>query len=88
MELQSNAPRFTPIKTPSADARNRLRDWVALSGTRLDRDRPTHQTAWPGEPPADPVEEVEITDRDDGFINGQYVAHASGLIPFHSDEKP
>ena len=32
-----------------ADARQRLRDWVAASGTRLDRDRPTRQTAWPGE---------------------------------------
>ncbi len=26
-------------------ARQRLREWVALSGTRLDRDRPTRQTA-------------------------------------------
>ncbi|WP_022890206.1 hypothetical protein [Agromyces italicus] len=51
-----------------ADARNRLHDWVATSGTRLERDRPTRQTAWPGEPPADPVDEVEITDRDDDFI--------------------
>ncbi|GAB3924365.1 hypothetical protein GCM10027613_35880 [Microlunatus endophyticus] len=30
-------------------AQNRLREWVALSGTRLDRDRPTRQTIWPGE---------------------------------------
>ena len=27
-----------------SDARLRLRDWVAASGTRLDRDRPTRQT--------------------------------------------
>ena len=27
-----------------ANARQRLRDWVAASGTRLDRDRPTRQT--------------------------------------------
>ncbi len=33
-------------------ARARLRDWVAASGTRLDRDRPSRQTAWPGERPA------------------------------------
>ena len=32
-----------------ADARARLRDWVAASGTRRDRDRPTRQTPWPGE---------------------------------------
>jgi hypothetical protein len=29
-------------------ARERLRDWVTISGTRLDRDRPTPVTAWPG----------------------------------------
>lgn len=32
-----------------ADARQRLRDWVAQSGTRLDDDRPLRQTPWPGE---------------------------------------
>ena len=51
-----------------ADARQRLRDWVATSGTRLDRDRPTRQTTWPGEAPAEPVEEVPITDRDEDFV--------------------
>ena len=51
-----------------ADARQRLHDWVATSGTRLDRDRPTRQTAWPGEPPTDTVEDVMITDRDDDFV--------------------
>ena len=30
-----------------AAARQRLRDWVAASGTRLDRDRPSRQTARP-----------------------------------------
>ncbi len=54
-----------------ADARHRLRDWVATSGTRLDRDRPTRQTSWPGENPADPVEEEPVTDRDEDFV--QYV---------------
>src|SRR6478752_10468324 len=34
------------------DARQRLRDWVIASGMRLDRDRPTRQTVWPGEEPA------------------------------------
>ena len=37
-----------------ADARHRLREWVAVCGTRLDRDRPTRQTIWPGEA-ADPT---------------------------------
>jgi hypothetical protein len=46
-----------------ADCRQRLRDWVAISGTRLDRDRPTRQTAWPGEPVSSAGGEVEITDR-------------------------
>lgn len=31
-----------------AAARERLRDWVSISGSRLDRDRPTRITAWPG----------------------------------------
>jgi len=52
-----------------ADARNRLRDWVAASGTRLDRDRPTRQTTWPGEDPADPVEDVFVADRDKDFVD-------------------
>ncbi len=51
-----------------ADARQRLRDWVAASGTRLDRDRATRQTAWPGEEPADPVEEAVIANRDEDFV--------------------
>ncbi|MFH5211152.1 hypothetical protein [Antrihabitans spumae] len=51
-----------------ADARNRLREWVATSGTRLDRDRPTRQTTWPGEEPAPPVEDVLIADRAEDFV--------------------
>lgn len=43
-----------------ADARNRLREWVSTSGTRLDRDRATRQTAWPGEPPIQPAPERGI----------------------------
>lgn len=54
-----------------ADARQRLREWVSTSGTRLDRDRPTRQTTWPGEEPAAPVEDTIITDRDADFV--QYV---------------
>jgi len=51
-----------------ADARHRLHDWVATSETRLERDRPTRQTAWPGESPADAVEDVVISDRDEDFV--------------------
>lgn len=51
------------------DARQRLRDWVAASGTRLDRDRPTRQTTWPGEEPAPQVEDIVIEDRDDEFTD-------------------
>lgn len=54
-----------------ADARERLREWVAASGSRLDRDRPTRQTLWPGEEP-DPDtpagDEEIITDRDRDFV--------------------
>ena len=52
-----------------ADTRERLRDWVATCGTRLDRDRPTRQTIWPGEPPPDEsADETVITDRRDDFL--------------------
>lgn len=49
------------------DARHRLRDWVAISGTRLDRDRPTRTTSWPGEASVAQPGEVEIKDRDRHF---------------------
>nr|WP_326833318.1 hypothetical protein [Cutibacterium porci] len=51
-----------------ADARHRLRDWVTASGTRLDRDRPTRQTTWPGEEPQPTHEKSVITDRDADFV--------------------
>lgn len=51
-----------------ADARYRLRDWVTASGTRLDRDRSTRQTIWPGEEPQPSHEESVITDRDADFV--------------------
>lgn len=68
---------YDPEQSPSAaigwhrdfaDARARLRDWVAASGTRIDRDRPTRQTTWPGEEPGPPVEDVVIADRDTEFV--------------------
>jgi hypothetical protein len=50
-----------------ADARNRLREWVSTSGTKLDRDRPTRLTTWPGEEPVEPGVEVVIEDREADF---------------------
>ena len=52
-----------------ADTRARLREWVAASGTRLDRDRPTRQISWPGEDPAPPVEDLTIEDRESEFVD-------------------
>lgn len=49
-------------------AQTRLREWVALSGTRLDRDRPTRQTAWPGEEAEPAPVETAIINRDEDFV--------------------
>jgi hypothetical protein len=65
--------RDAPLSAPAhwhhdfSLARERLREWVATSGTRLDRDRPTRVAAWPGEPPVSSPGEVAITDRDEDF---------------------
>lgn len=49
-------------------AQTRLREWVALSGTRLDRDRPVRQTTWPGEDAARDAGETPIINRDEDFV--------------------
>lgn len=54
--------------TDFAAARDRLREWVVASGTRLDRDRPTRQTAWPGEEPQSPLEDETIPNRTEDFV--------------------
>lgn len=51
-----------------ADSRNRLREWVSTCGTRLDRDRPTRHTTWPGEPAIQAAGESVIEDRDADFV--------------------
>lgn len=51
-----------------ADARDRLRDWVATSGTKLDRDRATRLITWPGETIEQDAGEVTITNRDEDFV--------------------
>lgn len=74
-----------------ADARNRLRDWVAASGTRLDRDRPTRQTTWPGEDPADPVEDVFVADRDKDFVDyvtAQIAERRAAEVAFYAGADP
>lgn len=68
---------YDPDGTPSgpigwlrefAEARHRLREWVSIAGCRLDRDRPTRQTAWPGEAPPEASDEVEIVNRHADFV--------------------
>lgn len=55
-----------------AAARERLRDWVSIYGSRLDRDRPTRITAWPGgeadewTPPD--TSEQPVTERSADFV--------------------
>lgn len=51
-----------------ADARSRLREWVSTSGAKLDRDRPTRLTAWPGDEPREIGGEVLIEHRDADFV--------------------
>ena len=51
-----------------ADARTRLREWVSTCGTKLDRDRPTRITTWPGQEPAPAATEALIEDRDADFV--------------------
>lgn len=66
---QESASPSAPINwmREFSDARYRLRDWVSICGTRLDRDRPTRQTTWPGEQPRDSESEIIIQDRDQDF---------------------
>ena len=75
LRLPPRAERVRPVSLAPGLRRRprpRLREWVAASGTRLDRDRPTRQTTWHGEEPADPIEDVFVADRDRDFVD--YVA--------------
>lgn len=51
-----------------AAARERLREWVSTSGTKLSTDRPTRQTVWPGEPDAPELSETRIENREQHFL--------------------
>ena len=79
-ELAALHGRFHDCYKPSADpsgpiawmqdfahSRERLREWVAISGTRMDRDRPTRQTIWPGEHPQPVSKETTVINRADDF---------------------
>ncbi|MCB1299165.1 MAG: hypothetical protein KDB08_09330 [Microthrixaceae bacterium] len=55
--------------TDFALARERLREWVSTCGTRIDRDRPTRQTIWPGEVPQPPIEDEVIPNRAVDFVD-------------------
>ncbi|WP_236586870.1 MULTISPECIES: hypothetical protein [Brevibacterium] len=61
-----------------AAARERLRDWVSTSGTRLDRDRATRITEWPGGEAEDftppDTSERPVTNRSKDFV--AFVTHA------------
>lgn len=46
----------------------RMREWVTITGTKLDRDRDTRQTVWPGEPAAPELLEDKIDDREADFF--------------------
>lgn len=56
-----------------AAGRERLRDWVSISGTRLDRDRATRVTAWPGGEAEDwtapDATEQPVTERSADFVS-------------------
>lgn len=68
VDPEQNASALLGWHRDFADARQRLRDWVTASGTRLDHDRPTRQTTWPGEEPAEPATETVVVDRDEDFV--------------------
>jgi len=51
-----------------AETQQRLREWVSACGTKLDRDRPTRQTYWPGEEPGPDGAETVIVNRDEDFV--------------------
>lgn len=46
---------------------DRLRDWVSICGTGIDRDPSTRQTTCPGETPSDRGSETEIRHRHKDF---------------------
>ena len=46
----------------------RMREWVTITGTKLDGGRETRQAAWPGGPPSQGLHEGKIDDREADFF--------------------
>jgi homogentisate 1,2-dioxygenase len=72
-----------------AAARERLRDWTAMAGTKLDSDRPTRQTVWPGEKPAAVQEEVAIINREEDFaqfVKDDFAARRAAEEAFYAND--
>jgi hypothetical protein len=70
-----------------AAARERLRDWAAIAGTKLDSDRPTRQTVWPGEEPARTPDEHAIVNRAEDFaqfVSDDVAAHRRAEVAFYA----
>jgi hypothetical protein len=70
-----------------AEARNRLREWVATCGTRLDRDRPTRQTNWPGEPAVESGPQTFLANRDEDFVTF-LISDINSRTPKWTDASP
>ena len=69
-----------------AIARERLRDWVTISGTRLDRDRPTRNTAWPGSE-AEDWTEPNTTERPDAKRTDNFLAFVEEQVKARTAEQ-
>jgi hypothetical protein len=66
-----------------AEAITRLRNWTSTTGSRLDRDRPTRQTFWPGEDQSvEDTAERPIVDRELDFA-----AHVSEQVSRRAEEE-
>jgi hypothetical protein len=72
-----------------AAARERLRDWTAMAGTKLDSDRPTRQTTWPGENPPAIQEELAIINREEDFaqfVKDDFAARRAAEEAFYAND--
>jgi hypothetical protein len=72
-----------------AAARERLREWTAMAGAKLDSDRPTRQTTWPGETPAAVQEELAIVNRDEDFaqfVKDDFAARRAAEEAFYAND--
>jgi hypothetical protein len=70
-----------------AAARERLRDWVTISGTKIDTDRPTRPTVWPGEQEPATTSETTIVNRVEDFtqfVNDDVAARLNAESVFYA----